>query len=49
MESTGTDRFKLSLVQVMKLVVYCAVASACAAPMVRLWQIGVVQGGSPRV
>jgi hypothetical protein len=37
---------KLTLVQVMKLVAYCAVASACAAPMVRLWRIGFVDGGS---
>jgi hypothetical protein len=46
MESATTRRLRLSLVQVMKLVVYCAVASACAAPMVRLWRIGFVNGGT---
>jgi hypothetical protein len=34
-----TNRLQLSVVQFMKLVVYCAVASACAAPMVRLSRI----------
>jgi hypothetical protein len=45
MESVTTHRLRLSLVQAMKVVVYCAVASASAAPMVRLWQVGVVSGG----
>jgi hypothetical protein len=44
MESAITHRLRLSLVQVMKLVVYCAVASACVAPMVQLWRIVVVAG-----
>jgi hypothetical protein len=46
MESAITHRLRLSLVQVMKLVVYCAVASACVAPMVQLWRIVVVDAGS---
>ena len=41
-----TKRSRLSLFQVMKLVVYCAVGSACVAPMWRLWRLGVVGGGS---
>jgi hypothetical protein len=45
-KSALTDRLRLSLLQVMKLVVYCAVASACAAPMVHLWRAGLVEGGS---
>jgi hypothetical protein len=45
MDSTTRNRFQLSLVQMMKLVIYAAVASACAAPMAHLWQVGVVEGG----
>src|SRR4051812_27259610 len=30
----------------MKLVAFCAVAFGCMAPMLHLWTIGVVQGGS---
>lgn len=36
----------LTMTQMMKGVAYCAVAFACIGPMVRLWQVGVVQGGS---
>jgi hypothetical protein len=32
----------------MKCVVYCAVASACVAPMFHLWRVGVVDGGTTR-
>jgi hypothetical protein len=32
---------RLSIVQLMKLVVFAAVASACIAPMVNLWRAGV--------
>ena len=42
------DRWRLSLLQVMKLVVYGAVAAACAAPMLRLWGAGFVEGGTRR-
>ena len=38
----------LSLLQMMKAVIFCAVAFACISPMLRLWQIGVVQGGTAR-
>jgi hypothetical protein len=48
MGSSTTNRLQLSLVQVVKLVLYCAVASACVAPMLHLWQNGVVDGGSFR-
>jgi hypothetical protein len=43
---TITKRLRLSLLQVMKLVAYCAVGSACVAPMWRLWRMGVVGGGT---
>jgi hypothetical protein len=46
MKPATTRRLRLSLVQLMTLVVYCAVGSACVAPMVRLWQNGVVNGGT---
>ncbi len=39
-------RLALSLLQVMKLVVFAAVAFACVAPMLHLWQVGVVQAGT---
>ena len=41
-----TRPLRLSLYQMMKLVVYCAVGSACVAPMWRLWRLGVVGGGT---
>jgi len=41
------DRLTLSLLQVMKFVVYCAVALACVTPMLNLWQAGVMHGGAP--
>ena len=44
-ESAISDRRRLSLLQVMKLVAFCAVASACVAPMWQLWRLGVVAGG----
>jgi hypothetical protein len=43
-ESPGQTR--LSIIQLMKVVVFCAVAFACVAPMLHLWQIGVVNGGT---
>ena len=42
------NRPTLSLIQVMKLVIFCAVAFACVTPMLNLWHAGVVQGGSLR-
>jgi len=36
----------LTLLQLMKAVVYFAVAFACVSPMLRLWQGGGVNGGS---
>ncbi len=38
----------VSILQLMKCVAYCAVASACLAPMFDLWLAGVVDGGSVR-
>ena len=38
----------ISILQLMKCVVYCAVASACVAPMFQLWRVGVVGGGTAR-
>jgi hypothetical protein len=38
----------LSILQLIKCVVYCAVASACVAPMFHLWRVGVVGGGTAR-
>jgi hypothetical protein len=38
----------LSILQMMKCIVYCAVSSACIAPMFHLWRIGVVGGGTTR-
>ncbi len=46
MPADSTKRLRLSIVQLMKLVVFFAVAFAAVAPMVHLWQAGVVQGGS---
>ena len=39
------DRPGLSIVGLMKSVVFFAVAFACIAPMLHLWRIGVVNGG----
>ena len=36
-------RIRLTLVQLMKMVIFCAVASACVAPMFHLWRVGVAQ------
>jgi hypothetical protein len=44
--SAVTNRPRLSLLQMMKLVAYCAVTSACVAPMWRLWRIGAIAGGT---
>ena len=46
MPADSTKRLRLSIFQLMKLVVFFAVAFASVAPMVHLWQAGVVQGGS---
>ena len=40
------NRSRLSIIGLMKSVVFCAVAFACVAPMLHLWRIGVVDGGS---
>jgi hypothetical protein len=37
-----TDVLRLSLSQMMKLVAYCAVVSACFAPMANFWRAGAV-------
>jgi hypothetical protein len=37
-------RIRISLLQLMKLGIFCAVASACTTPMVHLWQAGVAEG-----
>jgi hypothetical protein len=37
------DRSRQSLLQLMKLVVFCAVGFACVAPMVQNWQAGSIQ------
>jgi hypothetical protein len=39
------SRTNLSIFQMMKLVIFFAVASASIAPMVHLWEAGVVGGG----
>jgi hypothetical protein len=38
----------MSLLQSMKLVAFCGVGFACAAPMLNLWRAGVVDGGTTR-
>jgi hypothetical protein len=43
MEADIPDRSRLSLLQLMQLVVFCAVGFACVAPMLHLWQAGVIQ------
>jgi len=45
MGSAITNRWQLSLLQLLMLVFYCAVGSACVAPMWRLWRLGVFGGG----
>jgi hypothetical protein len=39
-------RIRLTLVQLMKMVIFCAVASACVAPMFHLWRVGVAQASA---
>ena len=39
-------RLKVSLVQVMKLIAFSAVAAGCVAPMLQLWEAGAVQARS---
>jgi hypothetical protein len=39
-------RIRVTLGQFMKLVIFCAVASACVAPMFHLWRVGVAQGSA---
>jgi len=46
MPADSAGRWNLSIFQMMKLVVFFAVAFASVAPMVHLWQAGAVQGGS---
>jgi hypothetical protein len=46
MPPDSTNRLRLSVFQLMKLVVVFAVAFSAVAPMVHLWQAGAVQGGS---
>jgi hypothetical protein len=48
MEANAPVRLKLSLLQMMKLVAFFAVAFACVAPMLNLWQAGFVDGGRPQ-
>jgi len=43
MSGRSALRFQLSLMQAIKLVVFCAAAFACVAPIVRQWQLD----GSP--
>jgi hypothetical protein len=45
-ESVSPNRSRLSILQWMKSVVFCAVAFACVAPMLHLWRIGAVNGGT---
>ena len=40
------DRSRLSILQLMRVVIFFAVAFACVAPLVRLRRVGVVQGDS---
>jgi hypothetical protein len=42
---SSPSRTRLSIFQMMKLVIFFAVASASIAPMVHLWEAGVVGGG----
>lgn len=48
MEPNNPDRPRRSLLHVMKLVVFCAVALACVTPMLHLWRAGFVLGGGPQ-
>src|SRR5690348_15605858 len=43
MEARGPSLLRLSLAQAMKLIVFCAAASACVAPMVHLWEAGAIK------
>jgi hypothetical protein len=43
MDENPGHRPRWSLTGAMKLVVFCAVGSACVAPTVRLWEAGVAQ------
>jgi hypothetical protein len=43
-----STKINLSIYQMMKLVIFFAVAFASIAPMVHLWQAGVVEGGAER-
>ncbi len=45
MPTTSSPRLNLSIFQVMKAVIFFAVAFASIAPMIHLWQAGVVSGG----
>lgn len=45
MEPDTRNPSRLSIVQLMKLVVFCAVGFACVAPLWQLWRAGVVNGG----
>lgn len=39
-------RIRLTLVQLMKMVIFCAVASACVAPMFHLWRVGIARASA---
>jgi hypothetical protein len=45
MPTTSSPRLNLSIFQMMKVVIFFAVAFASIAPMIHLWQAGVVGGG----
>ena len=49
MSSQRNVGLQLSMFQAMKLIVFCAAAFACVAPIVRLWAIGGPVGGGGTV
>ncbi len=46
MPSSSVLPIKITLLQASKLIVGCAVAFGCIAPLLRLWQAGAVAGGT---